>query len=143
MQVSGHFLPLEYSCCNLLHNCKDKLFTPAFGLIVGQRFCGTLQNLCFSSFTFLLCFGKIASYCYRSLANLSRLLIACIIYFQLTYRPRVALFDVGRLLSYNLYPFGILCQYVNFACAIPLNCDAKVLQIFETYKQFGEKMSIL
>ena len=32
MQVSGHFLPLEYSCCNLLHNCKDTLFTPASGL---------------------------------------------------------------------------------------------------------------
>ena len=32
MQVNGYFLPLEYSCCNLLHNCKDTLFTPAFGL---------------------------------------------------------------------------------------------------------------
>ena len=32
MQVNGHFLPLEYSCCNLLQNCKDTLFTPAFGL---------------------------------------------------------------------------------------------------------------
>ena len=32
MQVNGYFLPLEYSCCNLLQNCKDTLFTPAFGL---------------------------------------------------------------------------------------------------------------
>ena len=95
---------------------------------------------------FLLCFpplfGKITSYCYRSLANLSRLLIACIIYFQLTYRPRVALFDVGRLLSYNLYPFGILFQYVNFACAIPLNCDAKVQTYLQTCKHFPEKVCI-
>ena len=33
MQVNGYFLPLEYSCCNLLHVCKDTLFTPAFGLL--------------------------------------------------------------------------------------------------------------
>ena len=31
MQVNGYFLPLEYSCCNLLQNCKDTLFTPASG----------------------------------------------------------------------------------------------------------------
>ena len=61
---------------------------------------------------------------------------------QLTYRPRVALFDVGRLLYYNLYPFGILFQYVNFACAIPLNCVAKVQTYLQTCKHFPKKVCI-
>ena len=61
---------------------------------------------------------------------------------QLTYRPRVALFDVGRLLYYNLYPFGILFQYVIFACAIPLNCDAKVQRYLQPTKHFAKNLCI-
>ena len=61
---------------------------------------------------------------------------------QLTYRPRVALFDVGRLLYYNLYPFGILFQYVNFACAIPLNCVAKVQTYLQPTKHFAKNLCI-
>ena len=56
MQVNGHFLPLEYSCCNLLQNCKDTLFTPAFGLFVGQRFRNTAKPLFFPPLYILLVF---------------------------------------------------------------------------------------
>ena len=89
--------------------------------------------------------AKLQVSCYGITCKLPTCFQLCSTYYllQLTYRPRVALFDVGRLLSYNLCPFGILCQYVNFACAIPLNCDAKVVQITEICKQFHEKMSIL
>ena len=47
MQVNGHFLPLEYSCCNLLQNCKDTLFTPAFGLFGAVFLWNTAKPLFF------------------------------------------------------------------------------------------------
>lgn len=53
------------------------------------------------------------------------------------------LFSVDRLLSFKPAPFGVLFQYVNFACAIPLNCDAKVVLLFVSCKQIGEKVCFL
>ena len=47
MQVNGHFLPLKYSCCNLLQNCKDTLFTPAFGLFGAVFLWNTAKPLFF------------------------------------------------------------------------------------------------
>ena len=54
----------------------------------------------------------------------------------------IAFFGVGRLLSYYFDPFGILSQYVNFACAIPLNCDAKVQRYLLSTKQKTKKVCI-
>ena len=60
-------------------------------------------------------------------------------YSLLTEPAPLALFDVDRLLYYKPAPFSILFQYVNFACAIPLNCDAKVIQITLPSKRFAKK----
>ena len=113
---------------------------------LGQRFYGTLQNLCFSSFAFLLCLAKL-QVIYNGITCNSRrafsLQHVLFTYSLLTEPAPLALFDVNRLLYYKPAPFSILFQYVNFACAIPLNCVAKVVQIFGTCKHFNEKMSIL
>ena len=100
-----------------------------------------LHKLCFSFFRFL---AKLQVSCYGITCKLPTCFQLCSMYYllQLTYRPRVALFDVGRLLYYNLYPFGILFQYVNFACAIPLNCDAKVQRYLQPTKHFAKNLCI-
>ena len=55
MQVNGYFLPLKYSCCNLLQNCKDTLFTPAFGLF-GTAFQEHCKTFVFPPLYILLVF---------------------------------------------------------------------------------------
>ena len=91
MQVSGHFLPLEYSCCNLLHNCKDTLFTPASGLF-GTVFLRNTAKPLFSSFVFLLCLAKLQVIYNGITCKIPTCfqLAARIIYLQLTYRARTA-----------------------------------------------------
>ena len=88
--------------------------------------------------------AKLQVSCYGITCKLPTCFQLCSTYYllQLTYRPRVALFDVGRLLYYNLYPFGILFQYVNFACAIPLNCVAKVQRYLQPTKHFAKNLCI-
>ena len=57
---------------------------------------------------------------------------------QLTYRARCL--NSSALTAYYLLspPPSVFVSISNFACAIPLNCDAKVVLLFVSCKQFAK-----
>ena len=84
--------------------------------------------------------AKLQVSCYGITCKLPTCFQLCSTYYllQLTYRPRVALFDVGRLLSYNLFPFGVCVIKSILPCLISLR-RCKGTNIFATYQTFCRK----
>ena len=120
---------------------KVVFYNAPVSVALGQRFCGTLQNLWFASFAFLLCFGKITSYLQRDNLQAPDVLLAVQhVLFTLANLPAlyIAFFGVRRLLSYYFYPFGICINKSILPCLISLR-RCKGTNLFGNHQTKNQK----
>ena len=108
------------------------------GLHLTSRVRGVIFKLLHKLYFFpSFAFGKITSQLLRDNLQAPDVLLACSTYYllQLTYRHYIQHSSASTAYYPTILTPSVFVSISNFACAIPLNCDAKVQTYLETTKQ--------